>query len=406
MPDEGGGVSSVRRREGPTDAWENLGTSYIDHGRFAFGGWRSRRSLVEAVRRWWWQHRIVVSTTLTVLLTLLLGGIEALESFSRIELPSFLRHPLVPILLTMLILWSSLSSYTQSRRSLVFHRRFVRPGLGELLRSEGETLSRGAKLFRGHDAVVMKIDVESYTFLTFDMPYGMRRLFLDLWFTLVDDVVANDAFFDKSLGDGSFYLFDAGRRGGGCRFALAAARRVRDETVPAFDSIFRERLLERLDESPQLRIASELYFERYRQRAGSDFWHRHTAVRIALVAGCVDEGLWGLSDQSHYDVQGTPLVLATRLEQAAASGEILLDSSFVEQLRRELGERDVPPGLEMRTVELRGIGESRVWALPAAASRRPASRRADVGPRADGAEEAGSEREEGVDSPARGALGL
>jgi len=312
------------------------------------------------MRRWWWQYRVVVSTTTTVLLTLALGGLEALESFSRIELPPALKHPLVPILLTMLILWSALSSYTQSRRSLVFHRRFVRPGLGELLRTEGERLSRGAKLFRGHDAVVMKIDVQGYTFLTYDMPYGMRRLFLDLWYTLVDDVVAKDVFFDKSLGDGSFYLFDAERCAGVCRFVLDAARRVRDETVPAFDRIFRERLSERLEAEPRLRSAAELYFERYRERAGGDFWERRTAVRIALVTGCVDEGLWGLSSQSHYDVQGTPLVLATRLEQAAASGEILLDRGFVEELEKS-GAASEAAGMEVRTLHLRGIGERQVW---------------------------------------------
>ncbi len=344
--------------------WEGLMASLED--RAGSGSKRRRRHAPRQLRlrRWWRRHRLLISTSATVVLVLVLGGLEALESFTRIELPPLVHQPLVPILLTLLILFFALQSYRQSLHSQAFYRRFVRPGLRRLVEVDGELMSRGEKLFRPRQALVMKIDVEGYTFLTYDMPYGMRRLFLDLWYTLVDDVLARDIFFDKSLGDGSIYVFDATSREGACRTALAAALRVRDETVPRFDRIFRERLAAKIEQSPGLRVPSELYFERYRERAGGDFWKRPTAVRIALAAGCVDEGLWGLPKQSHYDVQGTALVVASRLEQAAASGEILLDRSFAAALESELGPTGMPRGLEERRIDIRGMGELRVWVFP------------------------------------------
>ena len=363
---------------GNRGGWENLGTSAAGP-RPAPPNRRGGGAQPARLRRWWRRHRLRISTTASVLLVLVLGGIEVLGFYGRFEVPPVLRHPLVPILLTLLILFFALQSYRQALNSSAFYRRFVRPGLRHLLELEEQTLSRGEKLFRPHQSVVMKIDVEGYTFLTYDMPYGMRRLFLDLWFTMVDDVLARDIFFDKSLGDGSLYLFDAEQRPDACRAALRAALRVRDETVPRFDRIFHEKLGERLRELPELRVASELYFERYRERAGTDFWQRSTVVRIALVAGCVDEGLWGLSSQSHYDVQGTPLVLVARLEQAAASGEILLDRSFVEALELEVGKDRLPPGLEPREIDIKGIGDRRVWVLPPSARRNVSIAASDSG---------------------------
>ena len=396
-------MGAGQRREARRSDWENLGTAHVESGRMQSRRRHRKVRRQPGLRAWWRRNRLRLSTGATVLLVLALGGLESLESFSRIEIPPLLEQPLVPILLTLLILFFAFQSYRQARASLAFYRRFVRPGLRMLLEVEGETLSRGEKLFRGHDAVVMKIDVEAYTFLTYDMPYGVRRLFLDLWYTLVDDVLAREVFFDKSLGDGSLYFFDAESRRGAAGAALEAALRVRDETVPLFDRTFHARLERMLERSPQLRIPSELYFERYRERAGADFWDRRTVVRIALVAGCVDEGLWGLSSQSHYDVQGTPLVVAARLEQAAASGEILLDRSFVESLRAELGDAGLPRALERRELDIRGIGWRPVWVLPpSSATPRPQP----VPSRSAAVEAAGGLVDLELDPEGEGAVGL
>jgi class 3 adenylate cyclase len=353
----------ARNRGDRAGDWENLGTSHLDlersrpieHGlRRGLGRFSARGS------RW----GMTGWSSATLVLLLALAAILTVRGFSRLELPPPLAHPLLPILLVALILFSALRSYTLSLRALAFSRRFVRPGLRNLLEREAETLSRGEKLFRGHRSVVLKIDVEGFTFLTHDMPYGMRRLFVDLWYTLVDEVVARDVFFDKSLGDGSLYCFDAEERPHAARAALEAALRIRDTTVPRFDRVFRARLRDLLDGSSALRRPAEEYFERYRLRAGTSFWDRSTSVRIALVSGHVDEGLWGLSAQSHYDVQGPPVILASRLEQSAGSGEIVVDEAFVAALEGEVGARlHDELELEPRTVDVRGIGERRVFTV-------------------------------------------
>lgn len=358
------------------NGWENLGTSHVDlRAELA-------ASPLDLVRRLWRfplrarRNRLLWWTSTTLVLVLLLGGIEVLSRFSRVELPPSLGHPLVPVLLTLLILFCALQSYQQSLRSLAFYRRFVRPGLRDIVERESETLLRGEKLFRGRHAVLLKIDIEGSTFVTFDMPYGVRRLFLDLWFTLVDEVVARDVFLDKSLGDGSLYCFDAERGGGACTAALAAARRIRDETLPRFDVIFRAQLAELISTSSDLAVNAGRYFERYQKRAGESFWERRTEARMALVCGQVDEGLWGLSSQSHYDVQGTPVILVTRLEEEACRGEIVLDASFISALEIECGgAADLPADLIPRLVDVRGIGERRVFALP-----RPGGDDASSGP--------------------------
>jgi hypothetical protein len=230
----------ARNRGDRAGDWENLGTSHLDlersrpieHGlRRGLGRFSARGS------RW----GMTGWSSATLVLLLALAAILTVRGFSRLELPPPLAHPLLPILLVALILFSALRSYTLSLRALAFSRRFVRPGLRNLLEREAETLSRGEKLFRGHRSVVLKIDVEGFTFLTHDMPYGMRRLFVDLWYTLVDEVVARDVFFDKSLGDGSLYCFDAEERPHAARAALEAALRIRDTTVPRFDRVFRAR---------------------------------------------------------------------------------------------------------------------------------------------------------------------
>ena len=210
----------------------------------------------------------------------------------------------------------------------------------------------------------MKIDMANYTRTTFDMPYGMRRLFQDLWFTLVDKVVARQVFLDKNLGDGSVYCFEDGLPGGSCSAALRAALEIRERQLGTFDRLYRQRLEVLLERTPELGKIAPRYYERYRAKTGQDFSERRTQIRIALTTGYVDEGLWGLASQSHYDVQGGPVVVATRLEEAAENGEIVFDDDFLAELEEESPDWLDRSLLEPRQVDLKGIGAWKLYALP------------------------------------------
>ncbi|MDA8018631.1 MAG: hypothetical protein MPN21_14415 [Thermoanaerobaculia bacterium] len=271
-------------------------------------------------------------------------------------------HPAPAMLLVVLLVGLALRDRWRAERALAFYSRFVRPGLQRLLREEKRMLA-GDKLFRGRRTVVLKIDMADYTKTTYRMPYGIRRLFVDLWFTAVDRVVARDVFLDKNLGDGSLYCFEDAD-GDACTAALRAAVQLRDREVGRFDEAFRSRLRRKLESAPELAAVTDRYLDGYREATGHDFWSRHTTVRIALAVGHVDEGLWGLSSQSHYDVQGAPPILATRLEDRASNGEIVFDDRFLRALEAE------SPGLldldrlEHRTEDLKGIGPWEIWVLP------------------------------------------
>ena len=258
----------------------------------------------------------------------------------------------------------AVDTLTDALRSLAFYGRFIRPGLKRLLKQEGRSMFGDDKLFRGRKTVIMKVDMANYTRTTFSMPYGMRRLFQDLWFTLIDRVVADKVFLDKSLGDGSVYCLEDGLPGGSCSAALKAALEIRERQVRLFDETFRRQLRQRLEAVAELRESAEVYLEKYREKMGRSFWDRSTLVRIALVSGYVDEGLWGLSSQSHYDVQGGPIILATRMEAAAENGEIVFDRKFLEELDEESPGLVDRSRLERRVVDLKGVGTWEIFALP------------------------------------------
>ncbi|MEM8960014.1 MAG: hypothetical protein AAGD38_00925 [Acidobacteriota bacterium] len=272
-----------------------------------------------------------------------------------------IASPLLLPLFAGLAFYGVIQVYTQDLRSLAFFGRFIRPGLKRLLAQQ--RIRGSEKLFRGRKTVIMKIDMASFTRTTFDMPYGMRRLFQDLWFTLIDHVVADKVFLDKSLGDGSLYCFEDSLPGGSCSVALATAIDIRDRQVGHFDETFRQRLRAQLAAQPELRVAAERYLADYEARTGESFWNRRTLVRIALVTGYVDEGLWGLSSQSHYDVQGPPIILASRLEPEAMNGEIVFDQRFLDELEDERDGRLDRGQLTRRQVALKGIGAWDVWSL-------------------------------------------
>jgi class 3 adenylate cyclase len=328
--------------------------------------------VVFAAFLWWLVHRISFRNEQVrrpqqlkaPMLVLALYSTLLAEFFGLVPEVPVLRSPFFLPLFSCLVFYYVLQWYTDALRSLAFYGRFIRPGLKRLLKEKGRSIFGDEKLFRGRKTVIMKIDTVDHTRTTFGMPYGMRRLFLDLWYTLIDLVVADKVFLDKSLGDGSVYCFKDGIPGGTCTAALRSAIEIRDTQIRLFDETFHQRLRDAMASIEELQAPAEEFFRSYEERTGESFWKRRTRVRIALISGYVDEGLWGLSSQSHYDVHGCPLVLATRIEASAQTGEIVFDRTFVEELERE------SPGLldhsriEHREERLKGIGRWQLYALP------------------------------------------
>ena len=314
----------------------------------------------------------------TLLLVLSLYGLNVVAQFSLLKLPDLILSPFFQPLVSCLVFYFAVDAYTDTLRSVAFFGRFIRPGLKKLIEEMGRNLHADDKLFRARKTVVMKIDMANYTRTCYKMPYGVRRLFLDLWYTEIDQVVADKVFFDKSLGDGSVYCFGENIDGGPCSAALEAALRIRDHKLPLFDTTFRQRLQGLLDTTPELRPPTEAFMEDYERRVGESFLERRTEVRIALTTGYVDEGLWGLPSQSHYDVQGGSLALAARIEASAENGEILFDRDFLEEVLQERPGWFKPGELASRSVDLRGIGAKELFAIPvgwqAAGDVRPALR--------------------------------
>ena len=353
----------ARRSEPPkrADVWESYGAS--------FGGPEERASWVgpeprRPVDSRRWDDPMFRARLWTLLLLLALNLVHVAQLYAPSTLPRLFRSPLWLPLLSCLVFYLVVHSFTHAMRSLVFYGRFIRPGLKRLLEQKRRSLFGDEKLFRGRKTVIMKLDMANYTKTTFEMPYGMRRLFQDLWFTLIDQVVADKVFLDKSLGDGSVYCFEDKLSEGCCTAALRAAFEIRDRQVRRFDEIYRERLRASMAAIEELRIPAERYLREFAAKQGRSFWDARTLVRAALVAGYVDEGLWGLISQSHYDVQGPPVVLATRLEDLARNGEIVVDRRFVEELEAESPGLLDPSVLEQRTVELKGIGSWDIYVLP------------------------------------------
>lgn len=303
-----------------------------------------------------------VKFALSILIALY--AVYLLAVYTPSHLPSPVNSPFFLPFIGCLLLYVAAQTTSNALRTVAFYGRFIRPGLKKLLKHRGDQMSGGEKLFRGRKTVILKLDMANYTRTTFDMPYGMRRLFQDLWFTLVDRVVSEQVFLDKNLGDGSVYCFEDRLPGGSCTNALLAALEIREHQVAELDRLYGERLVVLLERTPELRPAAESYFRRFRDKTGEAFDRRQTQVRIALTTGYVDEGLWGLSSQSHYDVQGGPLVVATRLEEEAENGEIVFDDDFLAELEEESPGLLDPRLLESRHVDLKGIGEWQLYALP------------------------------------------
>lgn len=351
-------------------AWESLSEPWIRRGLAVLAvvpmvvflsGWRRWAGTPEEATA----EELSVRRTLQLLLGL--DVVFLVDVFGLTRWPWPLRSPFFLPFASCLVLYFVARTYTDALRSIRFYGRFIRPGLKRLLAQKGRDIFSDEKLFRGRRTVIMKIDMASYTKTTFEMPYGMRRLFQDLWFNLIDQVVADKVFLDKSLGDGSVYCFESDLPGGSCAAAFEAALEIRDRQVKLFDVVFRRRLEALLEETPELAERAPDYFEAYQRKTQESFWKRRTQIRIALVIGFVDEGLWGLKSQSHYDVQGPPVVLVTRIEAEARNGEIVFDPAFLEELEKDRPGLIDRADLEERKVDLKGIGPWTVLALPPSA---------------------------------------
>ncbi len=276
-------------------------------------------------------------------------------------MPIVISHSIFNSITNLAIIYLTIDIYTKQERSLAFFGRFIRPGLRSLLQKNMEDKGyNDAKIFRGRKIAIMKIDIVNHTQTTYQMPYGIKRLFQDTWFTMIDQVVADKVFLDKNIGDGSIYCFSENEKKGTCNIALEAALTIRDESIRLFDEEFYVRLQTLLELTPELKAPAEEFFSKYKERTGVNFLERVTQVRIALVYGFVDEGLWGLTGQSHYDVQGDLVSLVARIESKAEVSEILLDESF----GKELGELKLKRlGATKKLVELKGIGSTEVLCL-------------------------------------------
>lgn len=301
------------------------------------------------------QSQIITTSTLFFLHSFLF-----LKEYFLSSIPIQTYSTFVLCSLTVVVLFSAIHEYTKQERILAFYGRFIRPGLKQLLSTEIEKSTGDIKVFRGRQIPIMKIDIMDHTKTTYQMPFGIKRLFQDLWFSVIDYVVHDKVFLDKNVGDGSIYCFKEGT-GSDCTQALEAAIKIKAEQLAGFDKIFKNKLEDLLNATPELQKPAESYFKKFEEKFGFHFWERKTNARIALVYGYVDEGLWGLSSQSHYDVQGDLVSLAARIESQAKPDEILLDENFVAALKREnyIGVSK----LEYRMVDLKGMGQVRVAGL-------------------------------------------
>ncbi len=289
-----------------------------------------------------------------------LHTLNVLSEFLLLNTPHVFDHPAIKASLSVALIATMIYQYTQQERTLAFFGRFIRPGLKNLLKEEIQKSEYSdKKIFRPRQIAIMKIDIVAHTETTYQMPYGIKRLYQDTWFTMIDQVVAERVFLDKNVGDGSIYCFSETHKEGSCGSALNAALQIRDEAVAHFDEIFHQRLEEFLSVTEELRGPAQSFFDGYKARTGIDFWQRKTKVRIGLVYGFVDEGLWGLSSQSHYDVQGDLVSLAVRVESKAKENEILMDEAFV----KEAGSLLTPEMISPRLETLKGMGEVKLYAI-------------------------------------------
>ena len=302
------------------------------------------------------QEKISLIDVLSAVALLIMHSISTVQLLFIQDTALIKESPILTVILTLFVLLLAVFDYTEKVRSLAFYGRFVRPGLKRLLESNKKKDLGTEKFFRAKQTVILKIDIVDHTKNTYKMPYGLKRLYQDLWFSLVDETIADKIFLDKNLGDGSIYCFED--RKNICRTALESAMHITEVIVPIFDQQYKEKVRELIDVTPELQPVAEEFIARH-----PDFWHKRTKTRMALVSGCVDEGLWGLVEKSHYDVQGDLVSCVARIEANALSGEVLVSEEFFLQLKKEWDVWDTNYFAEMSILELKGIGQKLVYRM-------------------------------------------
>jgi hypothetical protein len=214
---------------------------------------------------------------------LILGSLHAVNvanEFFFFATPIVTDHPVFKMALSVALIAVMIYQYTQQERTLAFFGRFVRPGLKKLLEEKvSKATYTDGKFFRPRQIAILKIDIVGHTETTFQMPYGIKRLFQDTWFTVIDQVVAHRVFMDKNVGDGSIYCFSEHHKEGSCVSALNAALEIRDQAVQRFDREFLNRLEQFLAITDELKEPAEAFFRSYQARTGVDFRSRRTKVQ-------------------------------------------------------------------------------------------------------------------------------
>jgi hypothetical protein len=270
---------------------------------------------------------------------------------------SYIFLPLITATLTIAVAMFTADEYINKVKMLAFFGRFIRPGLKSLIRDlRGSLGAYAGNWHRGARVALFKIDIVGYTDATYGMPYGIKRIFNDLWFTHIDQVLERISFFDHPEGDGSVYCIREEAKGGACASVVAAAQQVESVAIPAFDREFRLKVKKLVKSCPELKMPFCNFEKKYRDLSECDFWERQTRVRFVFHFGWVDEGLWGLKTKSHYNVQGNRMIEISRLEKFAREGEYLMTRAFIDQWLAEDPSAKDQFCFEWRSDVLKGIG--------------------------------------------------
>jgi len=289
---------------------------------YYFIGRQFRKTVSIAPREW-----LVVAALFS------LHALHAYERFLLIDRASFIHMPLVTTVLTLLVMAFAIEDHVYQEKELAFFGRFLRSGLKDLLIKHKSDALRGTKIVQGRRVYLLKIDIIGHTDTTFGMPYGLKRMFQDYWFSTIDRVVAQKTFMDRPEGDGSVYYFADTGNEDSLKIVVDAITAIRDEAVARFDALFMADAKKFVASEQNLAEPARIFLEKYQAKTGQSFWDKKTRVRFVLLGGYVDEGFWGMLEKGHYDVQGDLNTLAARLEKEALASEIVINLDVAQKLK-------------------------------------------------------------------------
>lgn len=292
----------------------------------------------------------------TVIVLISLHGIHFYSGVLMGNHAHFIHLPFLTALLTILVSAISAEDYISKTLLLSFYSRFIRPGLRQLLWDFRGYPEAQHAWHRGKKIPIMKIDIVGYTITTYSMPWGIKRFHKDIWFGHLDKIMTGLNFLDMPQGDGSIYCIREDLQGGSCSKSIETARYILENVIEKFDEEFKVRAMAEISSSIRLQVVWQKFLSRYKGFSGHDFWDRRTKVRFVFHYGWIDEGLWGLKSQSHYDILADLLIDIARLEKHADADEFLVTRAFVEQWKIENPQQFAEFDLQWRTENLRGIG--------------------------------------------------